>query len=85
MKVIVTISPPDLVTNSLLFCFKAMLNSIEFYKEIFLDVVPVRIIVSWSNVNIKSAEKSKQLYFIFFIILGALIYLDFIILILICV
>ena len=46
MKVIVTISPPDLVTNLLLFCFKAMLNSIEFYKGIFLDVVPVRIIVS---------------------------------------
>ena len=27
--------------------FKAMPNSIDFYKEIFLHVIPVRIIVPW--------------------------------------
>ena len=28
--------------------FKAMPNSIDFYKGIFLYVIPVRIIVTWS-------------------------------------
>ena len=81
MKIIVTIIPADLVTNSLLsffcspnqkkesgfqqvgglvtrnnsvFClkwvvlyFKAIPNSIDFCKVIFLHVIPVRIIVPW--------------------------------------
>ena len=29
--------------------FKAMPNSIKFYKGIFLHVIPVRIIVPWDN------------------------------------
>ena len=29
--------------------FKAMLNSIEFYKGIFLRVIPVRIIIPWEK------------------------------------
>ena len=31
--------------------FKAMPNSIDFYKEIFLHIIPVRIIVPWSIKN----------------------------------
>ena len=34
-----------------------MQNSIDFYKGIFLDVIPVRIIVSWN----KFSEKRKPL------------------------
>ena len=81
MKIIVTIIPKGLVTNSLLssfchflqqgdfeqvdglvsrnipvFCFyrialyfKAMPNSIDFYKGILLHVIPVCIIVPWKS------------------------------------
>ena len=45
-----------LVTEIFVFClqrvalyFKAMLNSIDFYKGIFLHVIPVRIIVPRYN------------------------------------
>ena len=31
--------------------FKAMSNTTEFYKGIFLHVVSVRIIVSWKNIE----------------------------------
>ena len=63
MNTIVTIIPTDLDTNLLLssFCpflqakrrvafyFKAMLNSIDFYKVIFLRVIPVCILVPCSK------------------------------------
>ena len=29
--------------------FRAMPNSVDFYKEIFLHVAPVRIVVPWSH------------------------------------
>ena len=63
MNTIVTIIPTDLDTNLLLsfFCpllqakrrvalyFKAILNSVDFYKVIFLWVIPVCIIVQCSK------------------------------------
>ena len=60
MKIIVTSIPTDLVTSSLLCSFcsflqtknkKAMPNSIDFYKGIFLHIISVRIILPWSELS----------------------------------
>ena len=37
----------DLCLERVLFYFKAMPNSAEFYKGVFLHVIPIRIIVPW--------------------------------------
>ena len=64
---------------------EASLNRELFAAELeFTKMLVPRLLQNSSNVNIECAGKSKQLYSIFFIILGALIYLHFIILILIC-
>ena len=97
MKIIVTIIPTDLVTNSFLsssypflrtkdmnwvfnnlvlwwreICFlfiashalyfKAMPNSIDFYKGIFLHVISVRIIVPWLNIGFMKMVLKWPLY-----------------------
>ena len=41
--------------------FKAISNSINFYRGIFLHVIPVRIIVPWLNVSFLKAG-DKKLY-----------------------
>ena len=33
-------------------CFKGMANSINFYKRVYLHVIPVRIIVSWFDIPV---------------------------------
>ena len=43
------------------FYFKAMPNSIDVYKEFFLHVIPVRIIVAcFRKINEESFKTSKQ-------------------------
>ena len=37
----------DLCLERVLFYFKAMPNSADFYKWVFLHVIPIRIIVPW--------------------------------------
>ena len=57
-KIIVTIIPTNLVTNSLLFLVcpfietKKSRSTIDFYKRIFLHVIPTRIIVPWMAVSL---------------------------------
>ena len=43
--------------------FKAMPNSIDFYKGIFLHVFPVRIIVPWSYRGKMTRSRLGELYF----------------------
>ena len=50
----------------------------------FPKILVPRLPQNTSNVNIESTGKSKQLYYLCDQILGALIYLHFIVLILIC-
>ena len=42
--------------NRVALYFKAILNSIDFYKEIFLHVIPVRIIVPWRHLPVNTWE-----------------------------
>ena len=57
-KIIVTIIPKNLVTNSLLFLVcpfietKKSRSTIDFYKRIFLHVIPTCIIVPWMAVSL---------------------------------
>ena len=58
MKIIVTIILSDLVKNTIFVIpykpktlyFTAMLNSINFHKEISLYVIPARIVVPYSKI-----------------------------------
>ena len=40
--------------------FKAMPNSVDFYKEIFLHVIPVRIIVPWCYTGFWTCYKRRH-------------------------
>ena len=42
-----------LVTRNICFLFIAIPNLIDFFKGIFLHVIPVHIIVSWPNFTCK--------------------------------
>ena len=42
-------------------CFKGMQNSIDFYKRIFLHIIPVCIIVPWFNTQTQVVNGSQTL------------------------